>query len=172
MKNYRPPPLVIVILFTIIGLGIYGVKVWYFPTRETWFLVVPLSIVGVALAVWMYPRMEHLYSTRAQRINARVCTLLLVPLMLCAAFGIGIPAAALHVLGPDVQIAATVADKQERFKRCRRQIYLAGYSRRLCVGGREFDLLQEGQRVSLRARVGVFGTFVFALEPASGVEVR
>jgi hypothetical protein len=172
MKKYYPPPLVTVALLAIIGLGIYGVKAWYFPTRDTWFLVVPLSLVGVALAIWMYPRMEHLYATRAQRINARVCTLLLVPLFLCAAFGIGAPAAALHVLGPDVQIAATVADKQERFKRCRRQIYLAEFSRRLCVGGREFESLQEGQRVSLRARVGVFGTFVFALEPASVEGVR
>ena len=166
MKMYRPPPLITATIFAILGLGIYGVKAWYFPARETWFLIMPVSVVGVALALWLYPRMEHLYSTRAQKINARVLTLLLVPLLLCAAFGIGVPAVALRVLGPDTQIAATVTDKKERFRRCRMRIYLAEYSRRLCVSDREFERLQEGQRVLLRARVGVFGTFVFSIEPS------
>lgn len=165
MKKYLPSPLITLTMLAIIGLGAYGVKAWYFPARATWFLIVPLSAVGVALAIRLYSRMDHLYSTKALKINARVCTLLLVPLFLCTAFGIGAPAVALHVLGPDTQIAATVADKSERFKRCRKRIYLAEYSRRLCVSGREFERLQEGQRILLRARVGVFGTFVFSLQP-------
>ena len=165
MKAYRPTLLITVTILTTVGLGAYGIKAWYFPARETWFLILPLSVVGVALAIRLNSRMDHLYATRAAKINARVCTVLLVPLILCAAFGIGVPALALRVSGPDTQITATVTDKRERFRRCRKRIYLAEYSRRLCVSGRQFEQLQEGQRVLLRARVGLFGTFVFSLQP-------
>jgi hypothetical protein len=167
MKKYLPSPLITVTTLAILGLSVFGAKAWYFPTRETWFLVVPVSLVGVALAIQLSSRISHLYSTMALKIGARVCTLLFVPLILGAAFGIGVPALALRILGPDTQITATVTDKIERFKRCTRKIQLAGYWRRLCVTSREFQQLEEGERVWLSARVGVFGTFVFSLQPAS-----
>jgi hypothetical protein len=170
MRKYRPSVLVTAAVLAISVLALYGIKAWYFPSSATWLLIVPLSVIGFALALWTYPRIDHLYSSRALKINARVCTMLLVPLFICTAFGIGVPAISLRVLGPDTQIAATITDKRERFKRCRKRVYLAEHSRsfkgRICVSGREFEKLEEGQRVLLSARVGVFGTFVFSIQPS------
>jgi hypothetical protein len=153
-------------ILALLGMAAYGLKAWYFPTRETWFLIAPAGVVGVALAIRLGSRMDHLYSTNALKMGARVCALLFLPLILCAACGIGVPAFALRVLGPNTQITATVADKTERFKRCRNKMQLAEYPGRLCVNSHEFEQLEEGQRVFLRARVGVFGTFVFSLQPS------
>jgi hypothetical protein len=62
-------------------------------------------------------------------------------------------------------VAKAWKDWGKRFKRCRKQIYLAEYSRRLCVSSRDFERLRGGQGVLLRARVGVCGTFVFSMQP-------
>lgn len=167
MHKYKPPLHIILAIWVTCGLGIYGMKAWYFAERGTWLLVVPISIVGLMLGVGMWRRVRHLYATKRARVAAPVIVLLVAG-SLSAAAGLGLPALTLRVMGPDAQISATVLQNERGGRRCRRQIYLAEYwPSRLCVSARDHEWMQQGMRVLLNVRRSVFGTFVFSIEPAN-----
>jgi hypothetical protein len=165
MQKYKPPLHIIVAVWVTCGLGIYGIKAWYFAERSTWLLVVPVSIIGFVLGVRMWRRVRHLYVTRRGRLAAPLIVLL-VSACLSVAAGLGLPALILRMMGPDTQISAAVLRKEHGGRRCRTQVYLAEYwpSRR-CVSARDHEWIQDGRRVVLNVRSSVFGTFVFSIEP-------
>jgi hypothetical protein len=164
MSKYTPPLHIILAIWAICGLGIYGVRAWYFPDPNTWLLVVPVGVVGVALGVRIWQRVRHLYRTKRSRIAAPLIVLL-VPSCMCVAFGLGAPALAMRLMGPDTQMAATVFRKEHGSRRCRKQIYLVeNWPTRLCVSAGEYESVQPGSRVLLNARTNALGTFVFSIE--------
>lgn len=166
MQRYRPPVHIIVAAWVTCGLGIYGIKAWYFAERSSWLLVVPISIIGLVLGVRMWRRVRHLYTTRRGRLGAPVIVLL-VPAGLSMALALGLPALTLRMMGPDSQMSATVLRNEHGGRRCRRQVYLAEYwPSRVCVSARDHEWLQQDRRVVLNVRRSVFGTFVFSIEPS------
>ena len=166
MQKYKPPLQIIVAVWVTCGLGIYGIKAWYFAERSTWVLVVPISIIGLGLGMRAWRGVRHLYTKRRGRLAAPVIVLL-VPAGLSMALGLGLPALALRMMGPDSQMSATVLRNEHGGRRCRKQVYLAEYwPSRICVSASDHEWMQQGRRVALNVRRSVFGTFVFSIEPS------
>lgn len=162
--KYKPPLHIIAAVWVTCGLGIYGVKAWYFAAPDTWLLVALISIFGLVLGVRMW-RVRHLY-TKGGRLGAPVIVLL-VPTCLSVAGGLGLPALTLRMMGPNTQISATVRSVERGGRRCRYEVYLAEYwPDRLCVSDRDYESLQQGAKVLLNVRRSVLGTFVFSIEPS------
>lgn len=165
VQKYKPPLHVIVATWVSCGLGIYGIKAWYFAEPSTWLLIAPISIIGLVLGVRMWRRVRYLY-TRRGRLASPVLVLL-VATCLSVAGGLGLPALTLRMMGPDTQISATVLSIERGGRRCRSEVYLAEYwPSRLCVSDRDYESLQQGANVLLNVRKSVFGTFVFSIEPS------
>lgn len=145
MQKYKPPLHVIVAVWATCGLGIYGIRAWYFAESSTLLLVVPIGAIGLFLGVRMWRGVRHLYTTRRGRLGAPVIVLS-VPACLSVAVGLGLPALTLRMMGPDTKISATVLQNERGGRRCRRQVSLAEYwPNRICVGTRDHEWLQQGR---------------------------
>lgn len=165
MMKYSPPVHVIVAVWVTCGLGVYGIKAWYFPEPGTWLLVAPTCLIGLVLGARLWRRVRHLYTSRRGRLGGPIFVLL-VPVYMSVGIGLGLPALAMRLMGPDSQITATVLRMEDGSRRCRRQIYIAEFwPSRFCVSTREYERLVEGRDVLLDVRRSVSGTFVFSIAP-------
>jgi len=168
-QKYTPPPLALVVIFALLGLGLYGGIAWYAPNAASRRLLILLALLSIPLALWVFGHIRHLYQTQVGRGFACAMMLLMAPMLMCFALGLGAPALALRLMGPDTQVASTVLGKRAQYGRCSREIVLAGFTQALrvrgvCVGTQEFNRVQHGQRVLLNVRHGPFGTLLFSIE--------
>jgi hypothetical protein len=170
-KKYMPPLPALLLIFLTLSLAFFGLKSWYFPQERTWMLAVPVVVASLIAAILLIPRSLHLYPTRARKIVAAVTLLIVMPMLCGFAYGVGAPALALRLKGPDQQITATIHSKRTATRRCRRKIELAEFqpavNHRLCLSPEDFAPLRQGQKVVMDAREGFFGTLVFTIKPAS-----
>jgi len=160
----------LLILLAVVLL-VCGVEQWYFPKAVSWWLVLPVGLLGVLPAVLVNRSVAHSPDRRLRERSGPLVMLVLLPCLTAAGFSVGAPAVILRILGPEQQITAKVASVgRESSRGCRRQIEIARfanrYDARFCLSQAEFDLLRKQRTVVIATREGIFGTLAFSIRPA------
>lgn len=178
LKSEVPPPLSAgvrwslgLLILVAIVLMVFGIEQWYFAKVASWWLALPVGLLGVLPAVLLNRAVAHSPDRRLRERSGPWVMLLLLPCFTAAGFSVGAPAIILRILGPDQQITAKVASVgRESSRGCRRQIEIARfanrYDARFCLSQAEFDLLRKQRTVVIATREGYFGTLAFSIRPA------
>jgi hypothetical protein len=159
------------LMFAALGLAVYASIAWYFPKGASWWLAVPVGLLGIFPAMAMNRSIRESRHRRLAERAAPLVGLIFLPCAFAVGFGVGAPALVLRQLGPNTEVTTTVLGAERKpSKSCRHEVVVARYSNtsgaKFCVSPHEFDWFRKKQTVLIATRDSYLGTLAFSIRPA------